>query len=625
MAEADIIVSVAPELDQAALARMNAQIQNAARSSMASTMGQSFVTGVSNFVNTLPKSITSKFEMGKVNKALETARESSAVVSNESIASQKLLVQFMREVSKSPGTIERGVQATSLIEQGNAAINQSRAHLRKAANIQSKMDTARGIAEGNLAASTVSIGEIDRYLAANDVDNATKRSLLQIKGSALSTKLKSQIDMGATPEEMVPTIMARNENTKQLKELNKTLKPIGGAITSIVGSMAMGGVRTATQLFPSMWGENVTRNLVASERAFAERQKIGSNAVGSIAGSLVGGVIGGVVAGPAGALIGASIGSSTGGAIGGLYGEAKSTQLESHLKSIQQTAQVYRARSLYGGKFSPTYAAAVEETGLASAGDMEHMASSAETLPFRMMFGQVGENEMLMYSLMPNYWAAMMNGASQAELMEAYRGDLDSLPPMMRTAVGSMVGGGSMGAVAYAMNPYFDVTQRMAGFDSAVDEYMYRYGGRVYQSESARRGGINAGMKYESFRKDIFTGESNPGIFNQLPRAERVWLSSVDHTNELSIARMEENERYAVNSMKLAQKMALKALKSDEGGVVDAQLGLSANTLVRALSTQAIDQTPIIINVFTPDGELQQTVQTKGREAKAAGQTLIVG
>ena len=70
------------------------------------------------------------------------------------------------------------------------------------------------------------------------------------------------------------------------------------------------------------------------------------------------------------------------------------------------------------------------------------------------MLGQVGEQEMLYMSMMPNYYAALMAGVTGPELLRIYKHDLDGIGDQsMRYLVGQSIG--NTDALAAANSPYF--------------------------------------------------------------------------------------------------------------------------------------------------------------------------
>lgn len=280
------------------------------------------------------------------------------------------------------------------------------------------------------------------------------------------------------------------DNTKAIKALTKA--------TTIVGTEV---IRTAAAVIPTYWQEHVSRSYWGSREAQVARTGAIAKGAGGVVGAAIGGAIGSVVPG-VGTVIGAGIGGALGESVGGLYGQYQSKQLEAVKRTIGQVNQRYRMAGMYGSQMSVGYAQSVADTDMASAGDVEKMVHNSATLGARMMFGQVGENEMMMYSLMPNYFAAAMNGASAEELAEIFKSDLDRLPPMLRTWAAESVGGGSLGMMAYANSPMFDIVQGNASTVRTYDEVQMR-AGKGYAVASANRAFTNRAEEFEAFREDL--------------------------------------------------------------------------------------------------------------------------
>lgn len=312
-------------------------------------------------------------------------------------------------------------------------------------------------------------------------------------------------DERARAEEDARAVWAVRDNTKALKQLSVIA-------TNVVAS----GLKTFAEVLPTYWHENVTRSTFGRLEAEAARAKsygrFGGTALGSVLGGVIGGVIGSA-AGPAGSAAGAAYGASilgsAGGAAGALWGDYKGERLQSVKRSIQQVQQRYRAYGIYGGQYGVGYANAVAETGMASASDVEKMTHNSATLSARMMFGQVGENEMLMYSLMPGYFAAAMSGASSEKLAEAFAADLDKLPPQLRVWAAESVGGGSLGMMAFANSPNFGYVQAHAGETRAYDAAQM-LAGAGFQVQSGVRGIIDRRAETSALYSDVAYAMGRP-------------------------------------------------------------------------------------------------------------------
>lgn len=220
----------------------------------------------------------------------------------------------------------------------------------------------------------------------------------------------------------------------------------------------------------SMWGEHITRNVYDSRRAYAERVRKGGETAGKILGGL-GGIVAGAKAGAAlggtlgsvapgaGNVIGAGVGGAIGAAggllVGGLYGSYQQKMLESDIKSAGQMASRLRAKSLFGQQYNTFFAQEISDSGIANGETaMSTLADKAMGMRGRMMLGQVGEQEMLYMSMMPNYYAALMSGVTGPELAQIFATDLQNIAdPSLRYVVGNALGGTE--AFAMGNNKYF--------------------------------------------------------------------------------------------------------------------------------------------------------------------------
>jgi len=431
-----------------------------------------------------------------------------------------------------------------------------------------------------------------------------------------------------TPKDLKAAKDALVENSRATKQAAMNSMILSGAISGIA---AITGA--VSSIMPSLWGQHVTRNVFASKTAYAERVKTAGQTGGGILGTVLGGIAGGILGGPAGAIVGTSVGGTVVGALGGLFGEKKKTEWEAHQRTITDMQTRIRANNMYRGRYSTSFGSMIQEMGMASAGDMESMVGNSQTLAARMMFGQVGENEMLMYSLMPNYFAAAMNGASDAELAAAYAQDLNALPPMFRLWAGSSVGGGSAGMAAFAQDPFFGNVMKNAGFAHAVDQAMIAYSGG-WQGASVTRGMMNVGMLGSAAMKDTATVAAEAGIYDN-SYLRPVYVGDIN------------NGLLAANSYELQRVLAagggnIKARTgsgtynlNDYGRMFDftgSMFGSTENLLnsrdnrmvndaLMGLQ-QWLSRESIIIQVVV-DGNKQEEVRIRGEQAAKAGKMSV--
>ena len=377
-------------------------------------------------------------------------------------------------------------------------------------------------------------------------------------------------DERARAEEDARAVWAVRDNTKALKQLSVIA-------TNVVAS----GLKTFAEVLPTYWHENVTRSTFGRLEAEASRAKSYGRFGGTTLGSVIGGVIGGVIgsaAGPsgtaAGAAYGASVLGSAGGAAGALWGDYKKERLESTKRSIQQVQQRYRAYGIYGGQYGVGYANTIEETGMATASDVEKMAHNSATLGARMMFGQVGENEMLMYSLMPGYFAAAMSGASSEQLAEAFAADIDKLPPQLKVWAAENVGGGSLGMMAFANSPNFGYVQAHAGETRAYDTAQM-LAGAGFQVQSGVRGVIDRRAETSALYSDVTyaMGRQRAGV----------WLPE-DYGAELALTESKIGQVYPWMARR-AYANAERYITSSDQETAAKGLGITNRATQRVLQT----------------------------------------
>ena len=223
-------------------------------------------------------------------------------------------------------------------------------------------------------------------------------------------------------------------------------RAIGGA--SLVGTLAHGGA----SMLQSYWGEQITRSVYGSKQAYYKRWETGGGIAGGAAGALAGAALGSFVP-IIGNAVGGAVGAVLGATVGSLYGSFKGIMTQADIKSTDSMIARVRNKSVFGPAYNTYFANAMAQV---TGGDgMAELANNATTLRARMMLGQVGEYDMLYYSMMPNYFAALMQGITGPQLAKIYQRDLTAIgDPSMRRVVGEAIGGGN--AFAMANNPYFN-------------------------------------------------------------------------------------------------------------------------------------------------------------------------
>lgn len=251
-------------------------------------------------------------------------------------------------------------------------------------------------------------------------------------------------------------------NSKQIKRQNdifvEELRGAGTGGYSISNGIwaALGG-KVAKDIFGSIggmlessWGESITRNVYSSRQAYLGRVTTGSK----LAGNVIGGLIGAALTPFLGPLA-MGAGYVVGGEVGSWFGKYGETKYKSDLVSTNSMMTRARNKALYGASYNTYFAQAMTDQGIANGESaMGGLADKAMSMRARMMLGQVGEQEMLYMSMMPNFYAALMEGKTGPELMRIYQQDLAGIgDPSLRYLVGQAVG--NTEAFAAANSPYF--------------------------------------------------------------------------------------------------------------------------------------------------------------------------
>lgn len=486
----------------------------------------------------------------------------------------------LREMDRELGIIENVARRSSI----NEPINRTFAETR----LRSKIDTSLQTLNKGL---TPNFAEV--YRAAERSGDTKKLAALDRQ---IAIKTKAAGVVLSNPEDVTNEQFGAAAATKKVvSELKSNTKALTGLtkVASIVGTEF---IRTATAVIPTYWEQHVARSYWGTREAEVARVGAVAKGAGGAVGALIGGAIGSVVPG-IGTVIGAGIGGALGESVGGLYGTYQSKQLEATKKTINQVNQRYRMAGIYGDQYSVGYASAVQDTDMASAGDVEKMVHNSATLGARMMFGQVGENEMLMYSLMPRYFAAAMNGASAEELAQIFKEDLDKLPPMFRVWAAENVGGGSLGMMAYSNSPMFSGVQGGAAKFREYDTEQMQLGAG-FAVQTATRAIENRREEQKAFRTDLERNMRSPRAGTWMPTGTE-----------------EERVFYRRAPMMRAQ------------AVIDEYTGKSDNRMVpdmsSAIGAKSILQT---INIVLPDGTLVEQYENEiKKDFMESGYTSTVG
>jgi hypothetical protein len=294
-----------------------------------------------------------------------------------------------------------------------------------------------------------------------------------LKGGASFAEQAATIQRTAELKAMRSDAVAafNEEQAESAEEAAESLTNLSKA-AKIAGTVLGTASALTTMYFSSKWAAEAKRSTHASNVAYYQRWEQGGQMVGSAVGS-IGGLIaaGALGAGPIGAAVAAVIGGIGLGGLGSLFGKYKQSELEGITRTISETTNARRDNLLYGSH-GYTMGAVMESAGMGTASDLNNMRWTGQMLPGAMALGMVGEQEMLMLSLMPEYFAALMSGADSATLAKAYAASVENLPAQLRPVVATMAPGGSQGMYINARDPFFNsMLNRGAEFARADSIY----------------------------------------------------------------------------------------------------------------------------------------------------------
>lgn len=297
-------------------------------------------------------------------------------------------------------------------------------------------------------------------------------------------------------------------SVKELKGINKNTSNTWDELKKVGGFLAAGasGIAVGNKL------SNAVGSIYGSTEPFQRIRKLGADfaqyAGGGI-GAIVGGAIGAILA-PFTAGLSLPILAALGGAGGAYIGGERNRSMEAAQRAQSDATQQMRYRALYRG----TSGAAGWQTGkmmeattggMVNAGSIESMASAGQEFQANVAFGEIGEGQWLGLAMLPNYFNAMMSGATPEEQIRALQKDTEGMSPGLqqfamrhagvpddiRALINSpifndVLGYGVDTAVAVAR----DVEQYQAGLISA----QYKLGlqnrrGTVAQARKASRSG----------------------------------------------------------------------------------------------------------------------------------------
>lgn len=320
--------------------------------------------------------------------------------------------------------------------------------------------------------------------------------------------LASSSIAGLTPSSMSKMGMGSSQieqNTLALEKLTAIIKELsgesGGGGSSFfdgrylspaaIAGYITGGVKIATSVM-----EGRTQWLADTENPYQTRrdvrqgwaQKYGMVATGG--GALLGAKAGAAL----GTAVAPGLGTAVGGVIGGVVGAipgAVATIAGTHYKDEKKIGDAYQNRAvdmlryynLYGSGVDYNYAQMAEGTGYISRGDLLQMNQAADMFAGALSFGAVSEQQMMALSLAPNYYRALMNGASTQEMAEAYAADMSALPRQYRQYITSLLPGASESLRAFTSSNAFGYVNYAARELKYFDASEYAYAGGLERAK----------------------------------------------------------------------------------------------------------------------------------------------
>lgn len=308
----------------------------------------------------------------------------------------------------------------------------------------------------NLIESTA-VNENETWISAGMRADELRRSLAR-GGLSATDKRAQQKEYSAQMNKFIkgfekayPDLHETALSLKMLRQrvLGGNFLGVSNAVWAALGGKVASDIfHTAGDMLESYWGESITRNAYASRQAYLGRWTKGEKVIGSIIGGVLGGLVGGAA--------GAGVGYGAGGELLSLFGKYNETKYKADIKSSSDMLGRIRNQALWGSSYNTYFAKALTDIGIANGESaMSGLADKSMSFRGRMMLGQVGEQEMLYMSMMPNYYAALMAGITGPSLLNIYKRDLDAIgDPSMRYLVGQSIG--NTEAFAAARSPYFN-------------------------------------------------------------------------------------------------------------------------------------------------------------------------
>lgn len=318
------------------------------------------------------------------------------------------------------------------------------------AALQSEDELARQIYEAEHGAVS---DRAWRLLSAQEAFGASKAQAAWERGARRDAALEAERN-AQRRKESASNVSVFGEISDEAANAAAELEALGNA-AKITGLLFSGMSAGATMYYQSKWAQDVARDVTAANMAYYQRWESGGQIVGGAIGAIAGAAIGSAIP-VIGTTIGGLIGATGLGGLAGLWGNYKQRELEGVLKTVATTTGARRDYLMFRGTSGFAMGQAMEDAGFGTASDLNNMRWTSQTLPGAMALGMVGEQDMLMLSLMPEYFAALMGGADAATLAAAYQKSVQHLPVQLRPLVATMAPGGSQGMYVNAIDPQFN-------------------------------------------------------------------------------------------------------------------------------------------------------------------------
>lgn len=367
--------------------------------------------------------------------------------------------------------------------------------------------------EHGITNAIAAAGRYVRKAAGFEEGSAQRKAMLTLASSAIGGITPGGMSKaGMTADKIADNTLALTNLTAEIKALSGS-GPSGEGGAGFWGKMLtptlMAGIVTGGLSIADDIMQGRTRWLADTKTPYDTRREVrqgwamnyGKKA--AFGGAGLGATVGFAVGGPIGALGGAVIGAVPG-AISWLAGR--------HYNDEKKLGDAYQARAismnshyaLYGDRVDYNYAQLAGGTGYVSQEAVLGVTQAADYLPGAMAFGAVNEQQMMALSYMPNYYRAILEGAGTADLLAAYKNDIENIPPMYRQYISSLLPG---------------INEEIRGFvsTSAYDQ-IASVRGELKGYDWQQRAAIPAleRTKVELSRRDV--ADVNKNMMNEIPK-----------------------------------------------------------------------------------------------------------